>query len=788
MPINTRFSRWLLAIVALGAAFALGVWSVDAIKSAQPSAVSFGTGFSYQGYLRDDNGDPLTDTCDLTFRLYDSLTLGNQVGSADVVTGVAVSGGLFTTVVNDANEFGAAGFNGGGRFLDISVKCSGDATTTNLAPRQPINPVPYARFAERFAGYENLIVVAKQGGDFSSVTEAVDAIGVDPVYAAASPTNRYLIYIAPGIYEDEHILMKEYVDIEGSGQGVTVLTSIGGSNGLKPESATLVGASNAELRQLTVENVSSGPGNWTFAIYTAANTSFSDVTAMASGGGRPRGMVVHGGAVAFLQDVSLIASGGSVSNNGLDVFQASALGDRIFANVSGGQEANGFYINQASSEVKLENVTSFAFDGSIQTSGMYVTQSQVNLAAFDASVSANSDLVSGIYCSSGDSRLNATGISLFGTNDGPSGDTLGLIASNCSLTLKNASIDFSAPGRVYGLTLSATDTVTRDVEINQLDIQANSSADVVYGFRTYTGASTQTFGRVTDLTIQASGQLTTSNSHGISHEAEGTIQYQDVAIDITGKANFMYGIKASKGTPAFHDVVLSAYGEAETTVFGAEFITPISGGSMDNAQILAENIGSNDAVGLKANSAGYVSFRNISSSAFAPANVWGYDLVGSYVTAVDLYALVLGQADGSTMFGLRCNGGQADVHNAALTVEAGAPGFTSSVTYGAYLYNCESIIADSQLRARGDSGAQYGLYAYSASAPGAPSTVRNSYLQGASGTVRTTGDAQLYVVNSQLDGGAGSTGSPTDLQECTAVTYNSGGSYTFQAATSDPCP
>jgi hypothetical protein len=786
MLLNNRLSRWFLALVALAAAFTLGVFSVNALTSTQPSTVSFGTGFTYQGYLRDDNGNPLTDTCDFTFRLYDALTLGNQIGGDDVVNGVAVTNGLFTTVVNNANEFGAAGFNGGGRFLDISVQCGGDATATGLSPRQPINPVPYARFAERFAGYENLIVVAKQGGDFTSVGEAIDAIGVDPAYAASSASNRYLVYVAPGVYEGENIQMKEYVDIEGSGQGVTVLTASGGSNGIKPESATLVGASNAELRNVTVENVSSGPSNWAFAIYTAGNTSIKNVTAVASGGGWPRGIVAHNGGVAILKDVSLLASGGGVSNVGLDVYLASALGDTIFANVSGGQEANGLYINNATSEVRLENVTSFASGGATQTNGMYIDQSQVNLASFDATVSSAASLATGIYCTSADSRLSAREITVFGVQENSGGNIRGILANNCSLILRDATIDVSSSGQVYGLYLNASDGEARNLEINQLDIQANSSANIVNGLLINTSSGTLTNGRVNDVTIQASGHLSTSNSYGLAHRADGTIQYQDLAIDITGEANFMYGIQASKGSPAFQNVLIAAYGEAQTTVFGTELINPAIDGSMDNAQILARNTLAKDAVGLKSNGADYSRFHNISTSVFAPAGVWGYDFIGAIVSATDLETLVEGNGDGTTVRGIRCQGGSADIHNARVTAQTSSPDLASQKVYGMYAYDCELTLSSSQIRVRDVSGLRIGLYAY-ANSGAPPSFVRDSYLRGVSGAIQAVGYADLVVVGTQLEGGV--TVTDTNAQTtCTAISHGTATSFSFTPGPVSPCP
>lgn len=67
--------------------------------------------------------------------------------------------------------------------------------------------------------YANIIVVAKSGGDFTDPLAAINSI------ADASPTNQYLIKIMPGTYEISSFNTKESVDIEGSGQGTTVISN-----------------------------------------------------------------------------------------------------------------------------------------------------------------------------------------------------------------------------------------------------------------------------------------------------------------------------------------------------------------------------------------------------------------------------------------------------------------------------------------------------------------------------------------------------------------------------------
>jgi hypothetical protein len=105
--------------------------------------------------------------------------------------------------------------------------------------------------AARLSSYRNVIVVAKAGGDFTAVKTAVNSITDN------SPDNPYLVWVAPGIYT-ETVRMKPYVDIEGAGEGVTRIVSARVAN-----SATLYGASHAELRYLTVESRSSStPAIW----------------------------------------------------------------------------------------------------------------------------------------------------------------------------------------------------------------------------------------------------------------------------------------------------------------------------------------------------------------------------------------------------------------------------------------------------------------------------------------------------------------------------------------------
>lgn len=104
-----------------------------AVAAANPPAQS--TAFTYQGSLN-ANGHPAAGNFDLTFRLFDADTAGNQIGTAITLTQYPVVNGVFTA---DLNFPGA--FSGSQLWLEVTVG------TETLIPRQPVNAVPVAQYA-----------------------------------------------------------------------------------------------------------------------------------------------------------------------------------------------------------------------------------------------------------------------------------------------------------------------------------------------------------------------------------------------------------------------------------------------------------------------------------------------------------------------------------------------------------------------------------------------------------------------------------------------------------------
>ena len=280
MPTSKLFFRMFSVLLVV-------VMMMTSTASARPLEAALGTGFTYQGKLT-DGGVPANGMYDLEFKLYGALSSGTQVGSTITKNDVTVITGLFTVQLDFGNVF-----DGTALYLEIGVRPGvSSGAYIALTPRQQLTATPYAIYAEKApwsgitgmpadfadgvdnsgASYQNVKVVAKSGGDFTTITAALNSI------TTASDTNRYLIKVAPGVYT-EQVTMKEFVDIEGAGELTTKITFTG-SAGI--DAGTLVGADNTELRFLTVENT--GGAAFAIAIYNNSAARLTHVSANASGG------------------------------------------------------------------------------------------------------------------------------------------------------------------------------------------------------------------------------------------------------------------------------------------------------------------------------------------------------------------------------------------------------------------------------------------------------------------------------------------------------------------------
>ena len=223
--------------------------------------------------------------------------------------------------------------------------------------------------------------MAGSGGQYPTVKAALAAIGT--ALPASSQSSPYLIKVAPGVYDESGgIDLKNYVDIEGSGQDTTTLTCDCGT----PTSPTTNGSSAAiratgpglhtEIRNLTVDNVggdSIGVGIWTKDT-VAGDVSIRQVTVTASGTNDAYG-IYNGGSSPTMTNLTFTATGSlglssGIYNNG----SSSPTMTNITATAAGIQgsttEANGMN-NWPGSSPTMNNVTAIATGGSSENIGIH---------------------------------------------------------------------------------------------------------------------------------------------------------------------------------------------------------------------------------------------------------------------------------------------------------------------------------------------------------------------------------------------------------------------------------
>ena len=207
----------------------------------------------------------------------------------------------------------------------------------------------------------NVIVVAKDGGNFTDPIAAMAHIdGQTP-----DASNRYLLYIGPGTYLlSEPLQMLEYVDIQGAGEGVTILTR--GGSGTHPQtdssSATVSGANSAELRYLTVENI----GGLAFAIGIHSNGTspkLSHVTASVFGATSVNYGLYNVNASPVMTFVTALASGGAGTNSYGLSNNSSSSPRMTNVTVSASGSTNNLGVSNSSSSPTMTNVTATASGG-----------------------------------------------------------------------------------------------------------------------------------------------------------------------------------------------------------------------------------------------------------------------------------------------------------------------------------------------------------------------------------------------------------------------------------------
>jgi len=209
-----------------------------------------------------------------------------------------------------------------------------------------------------------VIWVAKSGGQFTSLSAALASITNN------GAKQRYVIRVAPGNYtETAAVALKNYVDVEGSGQGVTTISCACGS-----DTSPVTDGSSAVLqvtgpgvhvsvRGVTVNNTGSSrsfsAGIWTGST-APGDVRLDDVTATATGATNNRA-ISNTSSSPMMTNVTATAAGGTVNYGIINISSVPTITNATVTATATGATNVGVY--NFSSSPTITNVTAAATAG-----------------------------------------------------------------------------------------------------------------------------------------------------------------------------------------------------------------------------------------------------------------------------------------------------------------------------------------------------------------------------------------------------------------------------------------
>jgi hypothetical protein len=197
----------------------------------------------------------------------------------------------------------------------------------------------------------------------------------------ASATNPYLLKIEPGQFNlgTQSLVMKPFVDVEGSGQAMTTIIA-GDPAGCC--TGTVQGASNAWLRSLSVVNTGSAEGE-AYAIFATAAAGFvvDDVFASAQGSTDNAGIAVYAGTFLDVRDSGLSADGGLYATGIYLEDSSVSISDTVASAGAGTTETAGLWLVRSHGSVSdstFISVHGVRLDGTAGSGSLQMRGSEVS--------------------------------------------------------------------------------------------------------------------------------------------------------------------------------------------------------------------------------------------------------------------------------------------------------------------------------------------------------------------------------------------------------------------------
>jgi hypothetical protein len=260
-----------------------------------------------------------------------------------------------------------------------------------------------------------------------------------------SASKPYVITMDPGTYDlgDTRLQLKPFVDIQGSGQGNTIIQGNGNPTVGDLNNGVLKGANSMEIRDVRIVCVG-GSGRNAIALYNALSSpTLRNVTITSSGGASNWG-IRNAGSNPLIEDSTITVSGGS---NSYGIVNSSSTATRptirrTVISASGATNSFGIYNDQAGLPVEVRD-NKITVSATSQSAGFYYDASGTGAGATTVV----------------DTAISATGAT---TNYGISFTAL----ASDSLTVDNSQVAASGGTSSYGISLLNAGLTVRQSSIS----------------------------------------------------------------------------------------------------------------------------------------------------------------------------------------------------------------------------------------------------------------------------------------------------------------------------------
>jgi len=396
-----------------------------------------------------------------------TVTCQADTNSGGTITGVTAGNGL----------------SGGGTTGNVSLSANfgGDGAANSVSRSDHSHDAMYQK------KYLKVAVVEPYGnGDYTNPATAM----ADYQNWCGFPSNisPCLLKIMPGFYDVSagSVVTQPYIDIEGSGENVTIISGTMDN----ATSGVVMGASNAEIRFLTVENRGGSVHAYAIGLMNFyASPKITNVTASSSGGGSGYGVY---NVYSFPTMINVTATASTGYNAyGVSNEYSSPTMINVTASSSGSSYSRGV-INDASSPMMI-NVTASGSGGTdnfgVQNT-QYSSPTMINVTATASGITNNYG-VSSSYTSS-PTMSNVTATASDGTNN------YGVYSNNSAVpTMRNVTATVWGGTNNYAI---FNDTAASSTMSN---VTATASGGSQYNYGIWNGGSSTA--KLTSVTSTAWG-------------------------------------------------------------------------------------------------------------------------------------------------------------------------------------------------------------------------------------------------------------------------------------------